>query len=296
VKLSGSEQNAPVDLYALPPEEFIAARDAAAKGDKSLKALQKPTLSAWVVNTLVRREAGLLGQLLSLGAELGQAQEQGDATALRELGAQRRQLVQAVTQTAVDLAGRDVTAAVRTEVEATLDAALADPASAEAVQTGRLVRALSFAGFGGVDLDGAVADLPTVSTRTRRKSAPPQHSARETPTIRVQQLEAAALQAQGELDDAVRRAEAAAAGLRDLQSDLARATEHDQQAAATVERARRALESAQVAAADTQGRRTRVKKATDEAERKLKGATAAIEAAQGKADAARKALDDARRS
>ena len=51
------------DLYRLAPEDFTAARDAAAKqaradGDRdgaaALKALRRPTVSAWLLNALVR--------------------------------------------------------------------------------------------------------------------------------------------------------------------------------------------------------------------------------------------------
>jgi hypothetical protein len=154
------------DLYQLPPEDFTAARDAAAKqakadGDRSaaaeLKALRRPSVAAWLVNRLAQTESELLDSLLALGPELAEAQAAGSGDLLRELGAQRRSLVDAVTDRAVRLAERDVAPAVRVEVSDTLEAALADPASAQAVRSGRLVRGLSYAGFGGVDLDGAVA-------------------------------------------------------------------------------------------------------------------------------------------
>ena len=146
-----------MDLYALPPEQFTAARDAAAKQDKALKELRRPTVSAWVVNTLVRRDRALLDDLLALGAELSRAQAAGQGDLLRELGEQRRRQVPAVVDRAAALVDRPLSPAVRAEVVGTLEAALADPASAEAVTSGRLVRALEFAGFGGVDLEGAVA-------------------------------------------------------------------------------------------------------------------------------------------
>ena len=155
-----------MDLYALPPEEFTAARDAevrAARGAgereqaKALAALRRPTASAHAVNALARAEPELLAQLLELGQQLAQAQAAGQGEALRSLGEQRRALVEAVADRAAAAAGRALPPAVRVEVVATLEAALADPASGQAVRTGRLVRPLSYAGFGGVDLQGAVA-------------------------------------------------------------------------------------------------------------------------------------------
>jgi len=152
------------ELYRLPPEQFTAARDALAKrlrrdGDREgaadVAALRRPSVAAWLVNRLAEQSPDLLTQLVDLGPELARAQTGSDAAALRELGAQRHALVEAVSGTAVEAGGRPVSAAVREEVHATLDAALADPASAAAVRSGRLVRALSYAGFGEVDLVGA---------------------------------------------------------------------------------------------------------------------------------------------
>jgi hypothetical protein len=154
------------ELYLLPPEDFTAARDAAAAqakadGDRpaaaDLKALRRPSVAAWLVNRLAVHEAELLDSLLGLGPELAQAQSSGSGDLLRELSGQRRALVEAVTARAVALADRQVPSAVRAEVSGTLEAALSDPGSAQAVRSGRLVRALSYAGFGGVDLAGAVA-------------------------------------------------------------------------------------------------------------------------------------------
>jgi hypothetical protein len=157
---------ADVDLYALAPEDFTAARDELVKerrraGDRAgaadLAALRRPSVSAHLVDLLVRAEPDLVAQLVELGGELAQAQRGRRGDALRALGDQRRALIAAVTARAVELGGRAVTPAVRAEVEATLEAALADPGAAQAVQSGRLVRSLAFSGFGGADLDGAVA-------------------------------------------------------------------------------------------------------------------------------------------
>ncbi|MCW2616207.1 MAG: transposase, partial [Frankiales bacterium] len=121
------------DLYALDPEEFTAARDVAAKAAKSdgdaaaakaLKALRKPSVSAWVVNRLAVEQRDLLDQLLALGPALAQAQSGGRADELRALGRQRRELVEAVTSSAVGAVGRPVSTAVREEVASTLEAAL----------------------------------------------------------------------------------------------------------------------------------------------------------------------------
>lgn len=166
-------------LYGLFPESFTEARDEAVReargaGDRELarrvQALRRPTASAALVNGLRSGDPALLEQLLALGPELARAQSEGAGETLRELSGQRRAVLQAVVSRAVELSERAVTAPVRAEVEGTFEAALADPTSAEAVRSGRLVRALSYAGFGGVDLADAVA-LPERPPRPARPAA-----------------------------------------------------------------------------------------------------------------------------
>jgi hypothetical protein len=266
-------------LYVLPPEDFTAARDAAARaakaaGDadraKELKALRRPNASAWLVNLLATHESDLLEQLIALGPALAQAQAQGRGNELRELGAQRRELVEAVTERAVALGERPVTSSVRAEVSATLDTALADPEAADAVRSGRLVRPLSYAGFGGVDLDGAVA-----------VSRPQPAKAPERDRDAVADAEAAALEAAGQLDDAVRECEVRAA-------EREAAEQQQAEAERSVERARRALAEAEAAA--EQARST-----TDAAAEAVAAATLAVRAAQSAAEQARGELDRLRR-
>ena len=264
-----------MDLYALPPEQFTAARDAL--DDRRLKKLRKPTVAAWVVNTLVRREPALLDQLLSLGADLAAAQSGRDAAALRTLGEQRKQLVAAVTDQAASLVDRELSAAVRDEVQATLEAALADPASAEAVRSGSLVRALSFAGFGGVDLVGAVAEPVVVASGKSRK------------------LEAAALDAQGALDDAVRHAERVARELGAATAGVQEANEVFDAAVVRLADLRAALAAAETAEGAARSRRAKARKEHEELARKADRATHVVAQAQQAFDAARTALDAARR-
>lgn len=155
-------------LYALDLAEFTPARDARAKelkgDDKELstqvKALRKPSLAAWVVNMLVRRETGQVEQVLAVGEALREAQQNMSGEELRALTRQRRQLTAAVTTRARALAsehGVKVTPAVGDQVEATLTAAMIDPGCARAVRSGQLVTALAATGVGDVDLARAVA-------------------------------------------------------------------------------------------------------------------------------------------
>src|SRR4051812_45342185 len=237
------------ELYALPPEDFTAARAAAAKADKAaakeIAALRKPTVGAWLVNTLARHEPDLLDELLALGPALAKAQSSGKGAQLRELGDQRRQLVSAVTDKAFEAAEREPTAALRSEVESTLEAALADRATADAVRTGRLTRALSYAGFGGVDLEGAVAVGPAkgASRKTPAKSAAKTTAKPTARPDRSKDVAAAEIRAQdaaGDLDDAVRACQSA----QQAQEEAERA---EQQAGDEVTRSEAALREARAA-------------------------------------------------
>lgn len=171
------------ELYALPLGDFTPARDARAKELKGtdlaapVKALKKPSLAAWVVNLLVRRDADQVDQVLTLGAALRDAAAGMDGDELRTLTKQRRQLTAAVTTGAraqAASAGVKVTQAVADQVEATLTAAMVDPQCAEAVRSGLLVTALASTGVDEVDLSAAVATPEALGfTATRVEPGPP---------------------------------------------------------------------------------------------------------------------------
>jgi hypothetical protein len=280
------------ELYALPPEEFTAARTRAAKADKAaakeIAALRKPTVGAWIVNTLARTEPELLEQLLGLGPALAEAQRSGQGDTLRELGEQRRRLVGAITERAFTAADRSPTGSARAEVESTLEAALADPATADAVRSGRLVRPLSYAGFGGVDLEGAVAVGPArPAARPLKKSPDAKNAAATVATAPdrskdIAAAEARAQDAAGALDDAVRACQQA-------QQDEDETAAAEQQAAADVAAAEEALRAARDA-------RTTADAAARKARHGTEQAAKAVQDAQTKAEKARAALDKLRRS
>lgn len=148
-------------LYESPPEGFVAARTAAVNearkaGDrdtaKRLAALKKPTVAAWVVNLLALRRPDLIEELAELSGALREAQRGLRGDQLRELTAQRRQVVSALVASARRLAEAEEPGVKLPlgDVEATLSAALAEPDVAAQVRTGRLIRSASYAGFGEV--------------------------------------------------------------------------------------------------------------------------------------------------
>ena len=172
-------------LYALSPTEFTAERDrlvreAREAGDrvraKALQALRRPVVAAWAVNLLAREETDLLRQVLDIGEALREAQEGLAGDALRELGRQRRELIASVVaraRTLVAEQGGTLNAQAEQQVAATLQAALTDPAAAEAVLTGLLTKPLQSTGLGSVEVRDHVATLSGGRRApSRRPSAP----------------------------------------------------------------------------------------------------------------------------
>ncbi len=153
-------------LYAGPADAFTDARNAAAKGikDKALaaqvKKLKKPSVAAWAVNLLVRRESAQIDSVLELAEQLRAAAEALDGDELRALTRQRRQLTTALASTARSLArdaGVRLTAPVVEQVEGMVNAAMLDPVAAQAVRTGRVVSAFTSTGVSELDVASVVA-------------------------------------------------------------------------------------------------------------------------------------------
>jgi hypothetical protein len=177
------------ELYVLPPTDFVNARNelvrrARAAGSREvaerLQQLRRPTRSAWLVN-LLASDSAAMQRLSALGRELRDAQTGLVRTDLRNLAEQRRQLIADLMDRATAhaaAAGLRLTPTVLSEVEATLQAALVDLAGALTVRNGRLVRPLSYSGFG-----------------PRPRSTPQLRSAAELRPVDVPTEAAAAIQA-----------------------------------------------------------------------------------------------------
>ena len=204
---------AEAELYADDPDGFTArraelaehARDAGEPAvAKKITALRKPTRSAWVVNRLVRTDPEVRSRLDGLAADLREASDGGR---LRELTAARAKLVDELTRTALEGLSAPP-AALREEVTATFDAAIADPEVAASL--GTLVRAARYAGFGLAPFAaGTQAPAP------RKTKAPPEPAA-EREARRREKIE----EAERALADADRDLESAISAERDLENSV----------------------------------------------------------------------------
>lgn len=171
------------ELYALPPEEFTAARkarvaEARRAGDRELAAaiggLRRPTASAALVNLLTRQQPELIDDLLDLADELRAAQSARAGEDLRRLSTRRNQVVSTLVEHGKRLAAghqHPATAQVETELTATLQAALADPEAAQWLRSGRLTTAVQYSGFGMTLNDGG--ERPGAPPPPRQRSRPP---------------------------------------------------------------------------------------------------------------------------
>jgi hypothetical protein len=224
------------ELYGLPPGEFIATRDERARQAKAagqledaaaIRKLARPTTSAWLVNQLSRGATEQLGRLFEVAEALQDAQRTLAGDRLRELSAQRRQVVRDLLPVAAGIAGeagQAASAAVLEEVRATLEAALADQDARDAVRSGRLTKALAYAGLGEVDLTAALAQVPAAPGAGSPPAAAKSERSRPGAAGRAGEAAGAA--------DALAAAEAMAASATDAvaaaERDLAAADEQRQ--------------------------------------------------------------------
>ncbi|GHB45984.1 hypothetical protein GCM10010377_41070 [Streptomyces viridiviolaceus] len=244
------------ELYATPPPDFVSRREelavtarTAGRADdaRRIHAARRPTRAAWAANLLLRSQPEESAQFLELGRALRQAHRTLDADGLKELSAQRRRIVAALSRQAAGLArdaGHPLSDAAQREVESTLRAVLADPDAADRWAGGRLETALTPPSAFPSD---TATPSPGPRARPSRPAAPP--PARST---RKDELAERRRKRREELARAEEAAEAAARRLRDRHAEhadadaaLRRAREVHEQARQRVSDAERQLRQAQ---------------------------------------------------
>lgn len=232
-------------LYAAPPARFTPLRselvaEARSAGDKdlakSIGALRKPTVAAWAVNHFVREHGEDMEDFRGFALLLREAQRTLDADQLRLLGRERARRVDELAEkieAAAAETGHPIGAGAGGEVRETLTAFIANEDAERSILTGSLVRALSYSGFGTVELENVLAVEPSeagpeptgtteaIDLDERRRARAAAERAR---------LEAAVDRARRALEGAERhlevlaaRRDEASAGIGDLERQLATA-------------------------------------------------------------------------
>jgi DNA repair exonuclease SbcCD ATPase subunit len=167
------------ELYDEVPAKFTAARNARAKviasGDDralagDIRQLPKASASAWALNHLAGTDTKTVEEFGTLGAKLREAQLQANRSELERLIKRRKSLVGATIKSIQGFcrdSGVRLSPSAVSEIEQSLQAALADEDGATAVFSRRLIKPIRSDGLDPVDLSGAVAG-PATQSRTAR--------------------------------------------------------------------------------------------------------------------------------
>jgi hypothetical protein len=259
-------------LYSLPLDQFTVARDGLAKqlrrdGSRAqadgVKALRKPSIAAWALNQLRRRDADAVNRLIAAGERLREAQERllasGDRGALRGAAEEERRLVDELARAGerqLEDAGQQASGATKTRLWSTLRAIAGDPEARELLASGRLV------------LDYEISDLglgvgPAPSGPVAKLQSP----AKPSPDAKVEQ----------KVRGLERKLERARERRGDTEAQLADAEQLVQEARRDASRAATRLERAEATAGRT---RAKARDASDLVT-ELEGALRAILAERG---------------
>ena len=300
------------DLFKLPPVEFTAARNAlAAKlkkdGDAAaadrVKALGKPSISAWIANQLYWRHRKAFDRLLAAGDQFRKAQAAqlaGKPGDLRGSLDARRETLSELTRHAAEIlrdTGHPPSPDMMRRVMTTLEALATYGEQPDAPQPGRLTADVDPPGFEALAAlvpraghrASAAADKPRVIPFSQPKPEPARRKgadAKEEERRREAERRAKEAEARKALRDAER-------ALADARRDAERARAAMKTAAAAAkaaEKAKAALEakfeklSAAADAARQDARRVaseaeEAAQAVDDAERTVQKARAAVDAA-----------------
>ena len=271
-------------LYALPLQEFVTARNALAKarkraGDRAdadrIKSLSKPTLSAWIVNQLVRSRPNLVETLVAALdrvriAQVGAFEGRSDLPSLAESKRDERDtMAELEAATAHVLAERGQTASVAIVQRAlrSLRAAAADPVARETLLAGRMTTDHAESGFEGLAVDPRRLPARPRPVLVQDAPPPPALPAKRSPAIDTVDLEIKRTQEQA----AAKREEEALARAREEQR---REREAERMAVAKrIDQLRRSVESVREVETRLTRQHREAERAHAEAHRRMEDAT-----------------------
>ncbi len=278
------------ELYGAHPETFVASRAegvAAARASndqplaRSIAALRKPTVGAWLANLLAREETEQVQQLVELGGALREAQDLLDPDELRTLGRQRHQVVASLVtwarRRAAEL-GHPASQAAAQELEDTLSAAMVDPAAGAQLLQGRLTHGLSYAGFGEVSSPAATGSSRPRTAASSQTPATSKARGKQSAADEAKARAAREAAAQAAKVDAAER-ELAAARLQAAEAAETRAAAEQALAAITadLEAAQERVEQLRQAQSQARAAHTRSTTAATASERAAERAAAAVD-------------------
>ena len=246
-----SVERAADELYGLPLQDFVTARNARVKelrgaGSRdeaeAVQKLQKPTLPSWVVNQLARSRELDVRQLAKAGEAL--SKEASDAAGFAEARREEADVLRRLLRAARDLLaaeGRPASGSTIERVGTNLRAAAVSDELRDALLKGRLSEDLEPAGFEALARSAAAAGSrgrTTSSPGTRSKSAQRLKAARrkaEQAAAEAEVLERTVARAEDELATAKRAARDAEGRLESARSKADRARRQAERAATALQ-------------------------------------------------------------
>jgi hypothetical protein len=208
----------------------------------SLKKLRKPSVGAWLANLLVLEQSSDVQRLVDLGAELRAPKRKIEGEQIRRASKEKSDVVSKLVRDAkskASRAGQSVSAAASEELEATLEAAFADPKAAESLLGGCLSSGLRYSGLGLGEQAGAGSTTgPKGSASARRATTKAGQIAAER---NVEKAQHEAEQADADVQQARRALAVAAQEVNRLKSAEALAVRRSKAAHAKVSAAKTKL-------------------------------------------------------
>ena len=267
-------------LFRLPLAEFTAARNTlaaqlkkAARGDDAVlvKALVKPSISAWAVNQLYWNHREAFDRLIASGEQFHKAQSSrlgGKLTDMRTALDARREALTHLSELATSLlrdAGHNPTPDTTRRITSTLEAISAisvDASRSDAPRPGRLTHDVDppgFEAFGSFIPGAGMSGLPKepsrftpsqkssrAATNTRRRVAPERqvHQVEETRKAGIAAAKVALQDAKRVLIEARARAQSLQAAQKKAEAEAKEAEKQSRQAEERWEKARATSEAA----------------------------------------------------
>jgi hypothetical protein len=309
----GSETNKFDDdvdaLFRLPLAEFIGARKTLAaqlkqigRGDEAdrVKALAKPSISAWTVNQLYWKHREAFDRLIATGQNFRKAQSSRHAakiTDMREALDARREALSHLSHLATELlrdAGHNPSPETIRRITTTLEAISAYVSLPDAPPAGRLTQDVDPPGFDSLGSvipgsgmtrreEPARATAPqksvSVTTNTRRKTSPADdvRQLKETRHARMAAAKVSVQDARRLLIEARAKAKSAEASQKKADADAKEAEKHRREAEERFEKASAASDDASRRARSVKVEVEKTAKAVNDAERAVEKASKELE-------------------
>jgi hypothetical protein len=222
------------DLYGVPLEEFVDARNALVRELKkrgesdeaeSVRQLRKPSVPVWAVNQLARTESRKINQLVKAEDALRSAHGRSEDRFREALAAERATAAELLRSAGAILveAGRPPTEDTLERISSTLQAAAADPAHREELTQGRLtdeLEPLGFEALAGVKLPARASAGSRAPRSPRTQAGAEARAAAAKAKDEASRLERDADRAEHAARDARQRADRARAEAERLANQL----------------------------------------------------------------------------